>query len=807
MKAYGPTGIRGRLIFLVVIAVIPLFLLGVGLTVSFVLKEGRADRLLTLVEKPEHISAQIEHSWSGILSDVHFLSAIPPVDGVVRAWAHNGVDPLDGRTERSWRDSMARTFTGVIETKLIYDQIRCLNRHGQEVVRVEFRNGHGVRVPDEQLRDERDQRYFTETSKLASGRYYISPVDLTQAGGKITGPRKAIVQVAIPVFNPEGQFQGMVIANVLFDEVCKLAMTGHLTPLVTTFLADESGNYLYHSDYPAKAWGGPHDLNTGKSVKKDYPVEWATMLRGESSIIKTRDGVMVIRDSEPWPGTGRFLVVCAVIPDSILSPPGMTSRLTMVVLTALGLLVVIIALVIWPLGHQIVVPISVLVQAVERFKAGDYSARAPTGRHDEIGRLAQSFNDMADTIARERDQLEQQVHDRTAKLLSLTRAIEQSPATVLITDIEGRIVYVNPKFEQLTGYSVAEAMGQNPRILNSRTQPPEIFVALWKALAAGQEWHGEICNRKKNGEIFWEWASISPVRDASGKIAQFVAVKEDITERKKAAEELVKAKEAADDANRAKSDFLASMSHELRTPLGAIIGFSELLEEELFGELNPKQAEYVKDILESGRHLLSLINDILDLAKVEAGKMELELSSFSVGTLLENSLVMVKEKCLKHGIRLALDIGAVEGLPITADARKLKQVMLNLLSNAAKFTPDGGAITVSASLERAGEGAPGHTAVPELRISVIDTGIGIAKEYQAKVFEEFYQVSGGDKGKTPGTGLGLPLSRRLVELHGGRLWVESPPNPPAADGTGKGSAFRFTIPVRNHHEETHPDCG
>ncbi|MFC2041103.1 ATP-binding protein [Chloroflexota bacterium] len=235
---------------------------------------------------------------------------------------------------------------------------------------------------------------------------------------------------------------------------------------------------------------------------------------------------------------------------------------------------------------------------------------------------------------------------------------------------------------------------------------------------------------------------------------------------------------AAEAANQVKSDFLASMSHELRTPLNAIIGFSQVLQKQYFGKLNEKQSQYVRDVLESGEHLLSLINDILDLSKIEAGKMELELSQVKIKDLLENSLVMIKEKVLVHGISLNFHTsGDLEGLEIMADERRLKQVMFNLLSNAAKFTPDGGAISVE-----------GKKQGKELNISVSDTGIGIASEEQERIFEEFYQVSGSVKDKTPGTGLGLPLTKSIVEMHSGRIWVESA-------GQGKGSQFSFTLPV------------
>ncbi len=370
------------------------------------------------------------------------------------------------------------------------------------------------------------------------------------------------------------------------------------------------------------------------------------------------------------------------------------------------------------------------------------------------------------------------------ELKKLSRAVEQSPSTVVITDIKGNIQYVNPKFSDLTGYSSAEAIGKNPRILNSGIQPKSYYKELWKTILSGREWYGTFCNRKKDGEIYWEKASISPVRNECGKISNFVAVKEDITKLLQYEEELKQAKQAAENANRAKSDFLASMSHELRTPLNAIIGFSEVLKEKYFGPLTEKQEEYAGDILESGKHLLSLINDILDLSKVEAGKMELELSQVNVSDLINNCLIMIREKSMKHNITLNKDVRQeVETLEIMADERKLKQVVFNLLSNAAKFTPDGGSIHLAAKLDHSSK-----LNADFLEISVEDNGIGIILEHQESIFEPFYQVKNSKQDKTPGTGLGLPLSKDLVELHGGTIWLES-------KGKGKGSKFSFRIPI------------
>jgi signal transduction histidine kinase len=229
-------------------------------------------------------------------------------------------------------------------------------------------------------------------------------------------------------------------------------------------------------------------------------------------------------------------------------------------------------------------------------------------------------------------------------------------------------------------------------------------------------------------------------------------------------------------ANRHKSEFLANMSHELRTPLNAIIGFSEVLGERMFGELNEKQAEYTDDILTSGRHLLSLINEILDLSKVEAGRMELEVATFDLPLAIDNARTFVRERATKHGINLDVTVDERLG-DFVGDERKIKQVLLNLLSNAVKFTPEGGRIGINAKQT---DGA--------VEISVSDTGIGIAPEDQARIFEEFRQVGGDYAHKKEGTGLGLTLAKKFVELHGGRIWVESQ--------VGKGSTFTFTLPMQ-----------
>lgn len=289
-----------------------------------------------------------------------------------------------------------------------------------------------------------------------------------------------------------------------------------------------------------------------------------------------------------------------------------------------------------------------------------------------------------------------------------------------------------------------------------------------------------------------------------GNYRNNLELEEKVTELQKAKAELSSAKDIAENANHAKSDFLANMSHELRTPLNHIIGFTELVVDKSFGDINATQQEYLTDVLTSSRHLLSLINDILDLSKVEAGKLIFEPSNIYVRSTMENSLVMIKEKALKHGIHLSME---AEEIPetISADARKLKQIFYNILSNAAKFTPAGGSITLKAIPATSNNGhfltqsgqkikPPGNNRTssrskqPCILFSVSDTGIGLKPGEIERIFSPFEQGDNSASRKYRGTGLGLSLSKRLVEIHGGQIWAES-------EGTGKGSTFSFTLPI------------
>ena len=365
------------------------------------------------------------------------------------------------------------------------------------------------------------------------------------------------------------------------------------------------------------------------------------------------------------------------------------------------------------------------------------------------------------------------------KIRQLSQAVEQSPVTILITNKKGEIEYVNPKFTETSGYRFDEIVGQNNRFLKSGYTSKEEYKQLWQTLADGKEWHGEFHNKKKNGELYWESASISPIVNAQGKITHFIAIKEDITNRKIAEQELVKAKNKAEESDRLKLAFLANMSHEIRTPMNGILGFTELLKEpKLTGE---EQQEYIKIIEKSGKRMLNIINDIINISKVESGQIDVSLSETNVNEQLEYLNTFFKPETKLKGIELIVPkkLSPKECM-VSTDKEKIYAILTNLIKNAIKFTVAG---SIEFGCERKGE---------NIEFFVKDTGSGIPKSQQKMIFERFRQANETITRTHEGSGLGLAISKAYVEMLEGKIWVESE--------EGKGSTFFFTIPFKDGFE-------
>lgn len=367
------------------------------------------------------------------------------------------------------------------------------------------------------------------------------------------------------------------------------------------------------------------------------------------------------------------------------------------------------------------------------------------------------------------------------QLRRLSMAVEQSPASVVITNTEGEIEYVNRKFCEITGFSNQEVLGENPRILQSGYQGIEFYRELWRTILSGNEWAGELLNKKKNGEMYWESVRISPLVDNAGNIINFIAIKEDITEKKKILEELILAKEHAEESDRLKTAFLANVSHEIRTPMNGILGFAELLKEsDLTGE---EQQEYIQVIEKSGARMLNIINDIVDISKIEAGLTTVNIEDVNINGKIEFIYKFFKPEIEGKGIRFIMKNGLQNSdAIIQTDDEKLYAVLINLVKNAAKFTNSGN-IEIGYNLVNKGQ------ALPFIEFFVKDTGIGIPKDRHHAIFERFIQADIADSKAFQGAGLGLAISKAYVEMLGGEIRVESE--------VGKGSEFFFTIPCHS----------
>jgi PAS domain S-box-containing protein len=375
------------------------------------------------------------------------------------------------------------------------------------------------------------------------------------------------------------------------------------------------------------------------------------------------------------------------------------------------------------------------------------------------------------------------LNEAEERLRTFSQVVEQSPVIVIITTPERAIEYVNSAFSERTGYSLAEVLGETPSFLKSNLHPREFYDQFDETLRCGGSWHGELCDRAKDGTLFWLSAVISPIRNVRGVVIHFVQISQDITQQKQAREELRLAKEAAEAANRSKSAFLANMSHEIRTPLNAILGYAQLLRRD--PALPARTADQIEIINKSGEHLMNLISDILEMSKIEVGRVSVAPVVFDLRSMIADVAEMFRARAAERSIEFSL--AQNEALPrvVRADEGKIRQVLVNLLSNAVKFT-ERGRVEMRCDARQAAQGS--HL----LSVEVEDTGAGISEQEMGRLFHHFEQTASGKKLQM-GTGLGLAISLEFARLMGGDITVSSQ--------EGRGSIFRFQVPVAEAIEQ------
>jgi len=673
-------------------------------------------------------------------------------------------------------------LSSIIAHQHDFQEVALLDSEGQEQIRL----SRTTVILDDDLQSRAgNEEFLFHTTNSGT---YLGPVFFDDT------IREPLVTISVPVFNRSSEeLVSVLVAESRFKVIWDLLSDLELASEGEVYVINQAGLVVAHRH--------PDIVLRGTTIELPEVDGQAEGLSGTNVIVAKH--TIQFGNQE--------LVVVAEQPVS--SALELATNSLFIMATVIVVALAFSSIIALFMTRRIVRPIEALATSAQAISNGNFSQRVEISSRDEVGQLASSFNKMAEDLARSTtsiDNLNKEITERRLAEARLQESeeryhsiIEDAHDMVQSVGLDGKLIFVNRAWLETLGFTEAELPKLNLFNIISTESLVHCQELFAKVMRGESVQNFQAIFIAKDGREITVEGSATP-RYFQNNVVATQGIFRDITERKQAENkinqlykqvktlntgleqrikertgELEGAVTAAKNASQAKSEFLASMSHELRTPLNAVIGFSQVLGKQYFGKLNEKQAEYVSDIFNSGQHLLALINDVLDLSKVEAGKMELEISKVKINDLLQSSLTMIKERAQAHIISLETQTAEdIERLEIMADERRIKQVIFNLLSNAIKFTPDGGAIKVRS--RREGE---------ELIISVSDTGIGISPQEQKKVFEEFYQASGGVKDKTPGTGLGLALTKSIVEMHGGRVWVES-------EGKDKGSRFTFTLPIR-----------
>jgi len=677
-------------------------------------------------------------------------------------------------------DTMALTLTGTLNEDLIeklfevvlsrekaVDSLSLISRENRVLLSMDrdgtILNGTGINKKysgNEGKRTEYDHLIYTVPPDIViplHGRTYVSSptVKDNSAGFRIgmpVGPLNRPVAVLVASINT-----GMLLNNI------KSIL---LHPEASTYLVDSHGSLLLT---PSST-----DLQTGKLVthmnivrtliaNKEWDItESYTGLSGTHVF-----GIASYIDTLNWG-------VISEIPRKEITGPIYT-----IILSVTGV-IALIALLSGGVGlflvSRLLKPFASLGKAFDRVTSGDYTTKIEPSSVKEIDNIVDGFNRMTQeilqverTLKELNDSLEERVIERTADVAKLSHAIEHSSAMVVITDIEGNIEYTNPKFTQVTGYSPEEVKGKNSRVLQSGETPPELFEELWETITSGNEWRGEICNKRKNGQIYWEVASISPVKDDKGVIRNFIAIKDDCTEQKNMKEVLLQSEKL-----KSLGTITAGIAHEFNNILAVMIGCAEMLEGGFKDDKELKKG--LNKIIKAGDDGAAIVRNMLQFAKSE-GKDTADYIFFDLRYLINEAIDFAaprwKNMAQAKGIDYKIDKEGMREIPeVLCNTTELREVFTNIINNALDAMPDGGSLSFSTWSDD-----------DNVFISISDTGKGMSEEVKREIFDPFFTTR-----RPLGTGLGLSVSYGVIGKHGGRIEVESE--------VGKGATFTLNIPIR-----------
>ncbi|MEO5363188.1 MAG: ATP-binding protein, partial [Magnetococcus sp. DMHC-8] len=629
------------------------------------------------------------------------------------------------------RERLTRQLLFMARERGVYDQIRLLDEQGMEVIQVHSgRDGCVTVAPASRLRNRADHIDFKSAIALTDEERYISRFELHAEQGVVSEPYEPILRFAAPVFDALGQRRGIVILHYRGSRLLESLRILDRQSGNRVHLIDQDGNILL-SPNPEEAWG----------FMFNNPVTFAGKMPALWNYLKDRSS------GEFYTGQGPFIFqTLTVSPRPPEHPAGYLPSWKVIVQIASSE---------WSMRELQEHPIAAVIFV--------------------CGVLLSIFTAWIVTLVVIARRLADQVAAEALRELEFQKRALDEHAIVSTTDVRGTITYVNDKFVAISGFTREELLGQNHRLVKSDAHSQAFYQEMWKTIARGQPWHGEVKNRVRDGSFYWVRATIVPFLDELGKPFKYVSIRTDITAMKALEAGLLVAKEQAEAAARAKSDFLANMSHEIRTPMNAVIGLSHLC---LQTQLTARQKDYIRKVYNSATSLLRIINDILDFSKIEAGRLDMESIDFTLEEVLGTMASMTSLKAQEKRLELLVETAPAIPPSLVGDPLRLGQILVNLTNNAVKFTEAGEVAIVTELLERGEDWV-------HLQFTVRDTGIGMTPEQVAGLFQAFTQADSSITRKYGGTGLGLTIAKRLVEMMGGTIQVESWP--------GQGTRFRFDV--------------
>jgi PAS domain S-box-containing protein len=784
------------------------------------------DKQYVVINKSEVIRFQAR--LSQFKENLMKAAAMPHVQELISARDNGNYDPESGFSYIQCVQRLELIFAAMQKNSDRYVRICILDQTGQEMVRVDWNGKEAIVVPAHALQHTADSPYFLETSKLSAGQVYISELDMNQERENFVIPHQPVIRMATPVFNRLDQFRGILLVYIDADIVIHgtLPAVGHADDSFLTFLTTINGFNIHFIKY----FSAVMILVVGLAIviavflSRLLAAPLNSLRIGSKQIASGKlDHRIHLMGSPEFDELARdFNEMADMLETSYRSLQAEYQHLfdntndAIMIHDLNGKILNINETTVRRLGYD---RKELLTKKFEEICTSEEAQLAHTRQSSIIEKGTQLYEsiyqrkdgsvipvEISSTILSyrgkpaiqsivrdisERKQIEEglvaalnqnaQLYELVMQEKLYAETVIQSISDGVVTMDRDRVILSwNNGAEKITGFEGQAVLGKTCfEILAHQDESGRLFCetdhcpALRALDPNCSDQTENVFIRNKSGRLIPVSMSLSSIVDGSGENIGAVKVFRDISKEA----ELIRNIQLV---SQAKSNFLASMSHELRTPLNAILGFSEVLLEEFCGPINDKQREYISDVISSGKLLLSLIDDILDLSKIEAGKMELELGQFYIPEILESSLLLVRTNAIRNGIHLNLDIPKdMETFQIEVDKGKVIHVLYNLLSNAIKFTPNGGSIVLKVQFS--------DPSSKILQIIVEDTGIGIDPDLTGRIFDNFYQIQNGVLNKTSGAGLGLPISRQIIRLHGGDIRAES-------KGLGYGSRFVVEIP-------------